>query len=140
MSHSQSSKDPERRVELEFFDRNIPVFDLDDLLRASAEVLGKGKHGTTYKANLESGEVVAVKSLKNINGLIKKEFIQQMQLLGKLRHENLVQIISFYNSKEEKLVVYEFVPTGNLFELLHGQLKLSVLFVSCPQQKLKKSY
>ncbi|KAF2291655.1 hypothetical protein GH714_027907 [Hevea brasiliensis] len=117
--HSQSTGDPERRVELEFFDRNIAVFDLDDLLRASAEVLGKGKHGTTYKANLESGAVVAVKRLKNMDGLGKKEFIQQMQLLGKLRHENLVQIISFYYSKEEKLVVYEFVPNGNLFELLH---------------------
>jgi serine/threonine protein kinase len=43
-----------------------------------------------------------------------------MQLLGKMRHENLVQIISFYYSKEEKLIVYEFVPGGSLFELLHG--------------------
>ncbi|EEF36780.1 probable leucine-rich repeat receptor-like protein kinase At1g68400 isoform X2 [Ricinus communis] len=116
---SQRTEDPERRVELEFFDRNIPVFDLDDLLRSSAEVLGKGKLGTTYKSNLESNAVVAVKRVKNMNCLSKKEFIQQMQLLGKLRHENLVHIISFYYSKEEKLVIYEYVPNGNLFELLH---------------------
>ncbi|XVF09369.1 hypothetical protein REPUB_Repub07fG0086800 [Reevesia pubescens] len=116
---SQRAEYSERTGELEFFDKNIPVFDLDDLLRASAEVLGKGKLGTTYKATLESGIVVAVKRVKDKNGLRKKEFIQQMQLLGKLRHQNLAQIISFYNSKEEKLIIYEFVPNSNLFELLH---------------------
>ncbi|RVW25936.1 putative leucine-rich repeat receptor-like protein kinase [Vitis vinifera] len=118
--HSWESRgDPERTVALEFFDKDIPVFDLDDLLRASAEVMGKGKLGTTYKATLESGSAVAVKRLKDLNGLSKKEFVQQMQLLGKTRHENLVEIVSFYYSKEEKLVVYEFVPHGSLFELLH---------------------
>ncbi|KAK8587532.1 hypothetical protein V6N13_086515 [Hibiscus sabdariffa] len=116
---SQRAADPERAAELEFFDKNIPAFDLDDLLRASAEVLGKGKLSTTYKASLEAGVVVTVKRVKDMNGLSNKEFVQHMQLLGKLKHENLVQIISFYNSKEEKLIIYEFLPCTNLFELLH---------------------
>ncbi|XP_011046105.1 PREDICTED: probable inactive receptor kinase At2g26730 [Populus euphratica] len=118
-AYSRSAEDRERSVELQFFDKNIPVFDLDDLLRASAEVLGKGKLGTTYKANLESGAVISVKRVEYMDSLSKKEFIRQMQLLGKMRHENLVQIISSYYSKEEKLIVYEFVPGGSLFELLH---------------------
>ncbi|OWM62699.1 probable leucine-rich repeat receptor-like protein kinase At1g68400 [Punica granatum] len=118
--HSHSGDDPERVVELEFFDKEAVVFDLDDLLRASAEILGKGNLGTTYKAVLELGSVVSVKRLMNMNGLSKKEFVQQMQLLGNLKHENLMEIISFYYSKEEKLVIYEFVPDGNLFDLLHG--------------------
>ncbi|KAL5747012.1 hypothetical protein ACOSQ2_024309 [Xanthoceras sorbifolium] len=118
--NSRSSEDPERVVELQFFDKNIPIFDLDDLLRASAEVLGKGTLGTTYKATLESGSVVAAKRVKTMNALTKKEFIQQMQLLGNMKHENLVQIISFYYSGQEKLVIYEFEPNGNLFDLLHG--------------------
>ncbi|XP_015883854.3 probable leucine-rich repeat receptor-like protein kinase At1g68400 isoform X2 [Ziziphus jujuba] len=119
-ARSESIDDFQRRQqELEFFDKQISAFDLDDLLRASAEVLGKGKLGTTYKTVLESGTTVAVKRLKNMSGLSKKEFVQQMQLLGSLRHENLVQIISFYYSKEEKLIISEFVPNGSLFELLH---------------------
>lgn len=110
-----------RAVELEFIDKGRPVFDLDDLLMASAELMGKGKVGSTYKATLESGSVVAVKRLKEMNGLRKKEFVQQLMLLGKMRHENLVEIISFYYTKEEKLIVYEYVPHGSLFEHLHGK-------------------
>lgn len=131
MPNSRSTEDPERRVELEFFYKNTPVFDLDDLLRASAEVLGKGKLGSTYKATLESGLVVAVKRVKNMNGLSKKEFVQQMQLLGKIRHENLVKIVSFYYSREEKLVIYEFLPNGNLFDLLHGGFQILLVSVCC---------
>lgn len=121
MHHFRRVEEPERREELEFFERNIAMFDLDDLLRASAEVLGKGQHGTTYKASLELSGVFAVKRVRNMNELGKKEFIQQMQVLGKLRHDNLAKIISFYYSKDEKLVIYEYVPDGNLFQLLHGQ-------------------
>ncbi|KAI3418246.1 Protein kinase domain-containing protein [Psidium guajava] len=117
--HLQSGEDPERTVELDIFNREIQAFDLDDLLRASAEVLGRGTLGNTYKTILESGSVVAVKRLNNMNGLGKKEFKQQMRTLGNLRHENLVGLISFYYSKEEKLVIYEFISDGNLFELLH---------------------
>lgn len=122
----------ERTVELEFFDKEMHAFDLDDLLRASAEELGKGKVGTTYKTMLESGYTVAVKRLKHMNGLSKKEFTQQMQLLGRLEHENLVKLVSFYYYKEEKLVIYEFVTDKTLFELLHSKFSrfFSSIFTS----------
>ncbi|KAM2979048.1 hypothetical protein FF2_015766 [Malus domestica] len=121
MPHLERLGDPEKRVELDFFDKEMPAaFDLDDLLRASAQVLGNGKLGSTYKVALESGLVVIVKRLKNMNELSKKEFTQQMQLLGNMRHENLVRILSFYFSKEEKLVISKFVSGGRtLFQLLH---------------------
>ncbi|GAU22510.1 hypothetical protein TSUD_296290, partial [Trifolium subterraneum] len=86
---------------------------------ASAEVLGRGDFGVTYKATLETGNTVAVKRLSYMNELNKREFIQQMQLLGEIKHENLVEIISFYHSEDQKLVIYELVSDGTLFELLH---------------------
>ncbi|XP_039005304.1 probable inactive receptor kinase At3g02880 [Hibiscus syriacus] len=115
----QRAADPERAAELVFFDKNIAAFDMDDLLRASAEVLGRGKLSTTYKASLEAGVVVTVKRIKDMKRLSNKEFVQQMQMLGKLKHENLVHMVSSYNSKEEKLLIYEFVPATSLFDLLH---------------------
>ncbi|KAJ0624595.1 putative protein kinase RLK-Pelle-LRR-III family [Helianthus annuus] len=117
---SGSTDDQEKAADLEFFHNHKPVFDLDELLQASAKILGKGTLGITYKATLESGLVVAVKRVKEIDSLTEKEFVHQMHLLGKLRHENLVEMISFYCTKDEKLVIYEFVQDGSLFELLHG--------------------
>lgn len=97
-------------------------FDLDDLLRASAEVLGKGTYGTTYKAILEEGTTVAVKRLKQV-AVGKKEFEQHMQNVGRLdRHPNVVPLRAYYYSKDEKLLVYDYAPFGNLSTLLHGKI------------------
>ena len=96
------------------------MFDLEDLLRASAEVLGKGSVGTAYKAILESGSIVAVKRLKDVT-IERKEFEQQMDHVGKLKHENLVPLIAYYYSKEEKLLVNEYMTNGSLSALLHGE-------------------
>ncbi|EPS63924.1 hypothetical protein M569_10855, partial [Genlisea aurea] len=94
-------------------------FDLEDLLRASAEVLGKGSMGTSYKAVLEEGTTVVVKRLKDV-GIGRKEFEQQMDLLGKIQHQNLLPLRAFYYSKDEKLLVYDYLPAGSLSALLHG--------------------
>ncbi|CAA0818594.1 Probable leucine-rich repeat receptor-like protein kinase [Striga hermonthica] len=95
-------------------------FELEDLLRASAEMLGKGGYGTVYKAVLDDGSVVAVKRLKDMTVNGRKEFEQQMEFLGRLRHPNLVGLKAYYFARDEKLLVYDYMPNGNLFWLLHG--------------------
>ncbi|GLT91836.1 hypothetical protein SLE2022_097070 [Rubroshorea leprosula] len=95
-------------------------FELEDLLRASAEMLGKGGFGTAYKAVLDDGNVVAVKRLKDANVGGKREFEQHMEILGRLRHPNLVTLKAYYFAREEKLLVYDYMPNGSLFWLLHG--------------------
>ncbi|THU57796.1 hypothetical protein C4D60_Mb03t07320 [Musa balbisiana] len=95
------------------------IYDLEDLLRASAEVLGKGTSGTTYKAMLEMGMVVAVKRLRDVN-LPEKEFRDRMEVIGAMDHPNSVTLQAYYYSKDEKLLVYEFVPNGSLSSVLHG--------------------
>ncbi|KAL6575427.1 hypothetical protein OROMI_012712 [Orobanche minor] len=94
-------------------------FDLEDLLRASAEVLGKGSFGTTYKAVLETGMVVAVKRLRDV-AMAEKEFRNKMEEIGRLGHENLVPLRAYYYNKDEKLLAYDYVPLGSLSALLHG--------------------
>lgn len=95
-------------------------FDLEDLLRASAEVLGKGSYGTAYKALLEDGTILVVKRLKDVVAG-KKEFEQQMELIGRVgKHANLVTLRAYYYSKDEKLVVYEYVNAGSFSAMLHG--------------------
>ncbi|KAL8129556.1 hypothetical protein V2J09_018711 [Rumex salicifolius] len=94
-------------------------FDLEDLLRASAEVLGKGSVGTSYKAVLEEGTTVVVKRLKDVVAA-KREFEMQMEVLGNCRHENVVPLRAYYFSKDEKLLVSDYFASGSLSSLLHG--------------------
>ncbi|CAA2992424.1 probable leucine-rich repeat receptor kinase At1g68400 [Olea europaea subsp. europaea] len=95
-------------------------FELDDLLHASTEMLGNGRFGTAYKAILDYGNVVGVKRLKDLSVNGKKEFKQQMEILGRLRPPNLVSLTAYYFARDEKLLVYDYMPNGNLFWLLHG--------------------
>ncbi|KAF5459098.1 hypothetical protein F2P56_023082 [Juglans regia] len=107
------------RNRLVFLEGGIYSFDLEDLLRASAEVLGKGSVGTSYKAVLEEGTTVVVKRLKDVV-VTKREFEMQMELLGKIKHENVVPLRAYYYSKDEKLLVSDFMSAGSLSALLHG--------------------
>lgn len=119
-SDGTSGTDKSRLV---FFERkNSKQFELEDLLKASAEMLGKGSLGTVYKAVLDGGCTVAVKRLKDANPCGRKEFEQYMDVIGKLRHPNIVRFRAFYYAKEEKLLVYDYLPNGSLHSLLHGMI------------------
>lgn len=108
------------KSKLVFFGGCSYAFDLEDLLRASAEVLGKGSYGTAYKAALEDGTMVVVKRLKEVVAG-KKEFEQQMEMIGRVgQHPNIVPVRAYYYSKDEKLMVYDYAPAGSFSALLHG--------------------
>lgn len=94
-------------------------FDLEDLLRASAEVLGKGSVGTSYKAVLEEGTTVVVKRLKDV-AASKRDFEVNIETLGKINHGNLLPIRAYYYSKDEKLLVFDYLASGSLSSNLHG--------------------
>ncbi|KAI3808784.1 hypothetical protein L1987_24745 [Smallanthus sonchifolius] len=105
---------------LVFFEGSSLAFDLEDLFRASAEVLGKGTFGTTYKAALEDASIVVVKRLKEV-AAAKRDFELQMELVGNIRHENVVALRAYYYSKDEKLMVYDYFDQGSVSSLLHAK-------------------
>ncbi|XP_078439484.1 putative inactive receptor kinase At4g23740 [Wolffia australiana] len=110
---------PRKPNAIVFFDGCNFAFDLEDLLGASAELLGKGSVGTSYKAVLEdSAMAVVVKRLKNV-GAGKREFQNQMAAIGALKHENIVPLRAYFFSKEEKLIVYDYLHHGSASSLLH---------------------
>jgi hypothetical protein len=107
-----------------FFEGPSLAFDLEDLLRASAEVLGKGAFGTAYRAVLEDATTVVVKRLKEVNAG-RREFEQQMDLVGRIRHDNVAELRAYYYSKDEKLLVYDFFSRGSVSNMLHGMMPCS---------------
>lgn len=95
-------------------------YSLEDLLKASAETLGRGTMGSTYKAVMESGFIVTVKRLKDARYPRLEEFKRHVDLIGRLRHPNLVPLRAYFQAKEERLLVYDYFPNGSLFSLIHG--------------------
>ncbi|KAM3371029.1 hypothetical protein ACQJBY_018410 [Aegilops geniculata] len=95
------------------------LFEMEDLLRASAEVLGKGTVGTTYKATLESGYEVVTKRLTGVE-LPNAEFEQHITLIGAIKNKHIVPLQWYYCSTDEKLLVYDIIPMGSLAKVLHG--------------------
>ncbi|GMJ15676.1 hypothetical protein like AT2G26730 [Hibiscus trionum] len=117
------SKEVERMNKLVFSEGGDYRFDLEDLLRASAEMLGKGGAGTSYKVVLAEGRTVVVKRLKDV-AVSKREFDMKMKMLGKIQHENVVPFRAFYYTQYEKLLVSDFMPDGSLSARLHGRRAL----------------
>lgn len=98
-------------------------YTMEQLMKASAELLGKGTIGTTYKAVLDNRLIVCVKRLDGfkMTGISKEEFERQMTAVGGLRHPKLVALRGFIQAKEERLLVYDYQPNGSLFSLIHGK-------------------
>lgn len=96
-------------------------FDLDELLKASAFVLGKSGIGIVYKVVLEDGLTMAVRRLGE-GGLQRfKEFQTEVEAIGKVRHPNIVALRAYYWSFDEKLLIYDYIPNGSLSAAIHGK-------------------
>ncbi|ONK60402.1 uncharacterized protein A4U43_C08F18050 [Asparagus officinalis] len=98
------------------------VYSLEQLMRASAEMLGRGSVGSTYKAVLDNRLIVSVKRLDATKmGVMGREgFERHMEEVGRLRHPNLVPLRAYFQAKEERLLVYDYQPNGSLYSLIHG--------------------
>ncbi|KAH7849417.1 hypothetical protein Vadar_017517 [Vaccinium darrowii] len=120
-AHSAAgSRKGENMGRLTFLRDDVEKFDLPDLLKASAEVLGSGYFGSSYKAALMTGKMMVVKRFRHMNNVGKEEFQEHMRRLGRLRHNNLLPVVAFYYRKEEKLLVSEYVDNVSLAIHLHG--------------------
>ncbi|KAL2522593.1 putative LRR receptor-like serine/threonine-protein kinase [Forsythia ovata] len=88
--------------------------ELETLLKASAYILGASGSSIMYKAVLEDGTTLAVRRIGE-NGVERfRDFQNQVRVIAKLVHPNLVRIRGFYWGTDEKLVIYDFVPNGSL--------------------------
>ncbi|CAL2251417.1 unnamed protein product [Prunus armeniaca] len=76
--------------------------------------LGEGGFGQVYKGILSNGQEVAVKRLSKNSGQGAEEFKNEMVLVAKLQHRNLVRLYGFCLEGEEKILVYEYVSNKSL--------------------------
>lgn len=116
---SSETKAPEQG-ELVALDKGFS-YELDELLRASAYVLGKGGLGIVYKVVLGSGLPVAVRRLGEGGAHQRfKEFETEVQAIARVRHANVVRLRAYYWADDEKLLIYDYISNGSLAAALHG--------------------
>jgi hypothetical protein len=83
--------------------------------------LGQGGFGEVYKGIFPSGVQVAVKRLSKTSGQGEREFANEVIVVAKLQHRNLVRLLGFCLERDERILVYEFVPNKSLDYLIFGQ-------------------
>uniref|UniRef100_A0ACD5Z4Y0 Uncharacterized protein n=1 Tax=Avena sativa TaxID=4498 RepID=A0ACD5Z4Y0_AVESA len=88
-------------------------------------VLGKGGNGTVYKGTLKDNRTVAIKKCKLIDERQKEEFGKEILILSQINHRNIVKLYGCCLEVEVPMLVYEYIPNGDLYQLIHGGSRVS---------------
>ncbi|TVU49687.1 hypothetical protein EJB05_01013, partial [Eragrostis curvula] len=84
-------------------------------------VLGKGGNGTVYRGELKDGRTVAIKRCRVADDeRQRREFGKEMLILSQVNHRNIVKLYGCCLEVEVPILVYQFIPNGTLYQLLHG--------------------
>ncbi|KAE8771316.1 putative serine/threonine-protein kinase receptor [Hordeum vulgare] len=98
---------------------SLAVYSYGDLRAATknfSDRLGGGGFGSVYRGVLKSGDTGTDVAVKKLEGLRQgdKQFRTEVNTLGRIQHVNLVRLLGFCSSADEKLLVYEYMPNGSL--------------------------
>jgi len=108
------------------------VFDFHQILEATNNFseenkLGEGGFGPVYKGQFPDGIEIAVKRLASHSGQGFVEFKNEVQLIAKLQHTNLVRLFGCCSQGEEKILVYEYLPNKSLDFFIFDENRKSLL-------------
>ncbi|XP_021815820.1 probable inactive receptor kinase At5g53320 [Prunus avium] len=118
----EEEKPVENRSELVFFVEEHESFKLDDLLEATADLRNQTFCSSLYKVILKNNALYAVKRLKKLQ-VPFEEFGQTMRQIGNLKHPNILPLVGYNSSNEEKLLIYKFQTNGSLLNLLESYIE-----------------
>ncbi|KAM6438054.1 interleukin-1 receptor-associated kinase 4 isoform 2-T2 [Liasis olivaceus] len=93
----------------------------DRTVSAGGNKIGEGGFGVVYKGCI-NGQIVAVKKLTALADIsiedLKKQFEQEIKIMAKCQHENLVELLGFSNDFDQPCLVYDYMPQGSLLDRL----------------------
>ncbi|KAL8040982.1 hypothetical protein ABFX02_10G135600 [Erythranthe guttata] len=83
--------------------------------------LGEGGFGSVYWGKTSDGLQIAVKKLKSMNSKAEMEFAVEVEVLGRVKHKNLLGLRGYCAGNDQRLIVYDYMPNLSLLSHLHGQ-------------------
>ncbi|CAH8297958.1 unnamed protein product [Eruca vesicaria subsp. sativa] len=98
-----------------------PYRDLQKATSNFTTLIGQGAFGPVYKAQMSTGETVAVKVLATDSKQGEKEFQTEVMLLGRLHHRNLVNLVGYCAEKGQHMLIYVYMSKGSLASHLYSE-------------------
>ncbi|KAL8133057.1 G-type lectin S-receptor-like serine/threonine-protein kinase LECRK3 [Apium graveolens] len=101
--------------------QSFPYVELEKLTNGFQEEIGRGASGTVYKGTLEFNNkvvAVAVKRLESMLAQGEREFKNEMKVIGRTHHRNLVRLLGYSHDGPKKLLVYEYMVNGSLADVI----------------------
>ncbi|XP_076942081.1 G-type lectin S-receptor-like serine/threonine-protein kinase RKS1 [Bidens hawaiensis] len=120
-----TEKDIGKNVDLDVFDLSTIVAATDNF--SSLNKLGEGGFGSVYKGTLPNGQEIAIKRLSQSSSQGMQEFKNEVTLIAKLQHRNLVRLLGYCFHKEEKMLIYEYLPNKGLDSFIFDQERALLL-------------
>ncbi|KAG7585001.1 Protein kinase domain [Arabidopsis thaliana x Arabidopsis arenosa] len=107
---------------------DLPIFSFESVASATGDFaeenkLGQGGFGTVYKGNFSEGREIAVKRLSGKSKQGLEEFKNEILLIAKLQHRNLVRLLGCCIEDNEKMLLYEYMPNKSLDRFLFDESK-----------------
>ncbi|KAH9803049.1 G-type lectin S-receptor-like serine/threonine-protein kinase [Citrus sinensis] len=127
------------RTELGYNDRGnrkeemeLPIFDWKSIANATDNFseenkLGEGGFGPVYKGMLIDGQEIAVKRLSKSSGQGVEEFKNEVLLIAKLQHRNLVKLLGCCMKRDERMLIYEYLPNKSLADFIFDGTRRKLL-------------
>ncbi|KAI4299258.1 hypothetical protein L6164_032735 [Bauhinia variegata] len=117
--HSRTDKKSDNSILGELSEQELLQYDFEKLATAtnnfhSSNKLGQGGFGPVYKGKLQDGQEIAVKRLSTASKQGLEEFKNEVIVISKLQHRNLVKLFGCCIERDEKMLIYEYLPNKSL--------------------------
>ncbi|GMY31158.1 G-type lectin S-receptor-like serine/threonine-protein kinase At1g11330 isoform X1 [Fagus crenata] len=127
-AHKKFSSDNLNQVKVQ----ELPLFNFEKMAIATnnfhiSNKLGQGGFGPVYRGKLSDGQEIAVKRLSRTSGQGLEEFMNEVVVISKLQHRNLVRILGCCVEGGEKMLIYEYMPNKSLDTFLFVPPKENLL-------------
>ncbi|XP_031392319.1 G-type lectin S-receptor-like serine/threonine-protein kinase At4g03230 [Punica granatum] len=125
LKSGQFGEDEKKGIHVPFFDMEIIVEATNNF--SDENKLGQGGFGPVYKGKFPGGQEIAIKRLLSSSGQGFEEFRNEVILIARLQHRNLVRLLGYCIEGDEKILLYEYMPNKSLDSFIFDRTRRALL-------------